>query len=425
MNSSVNTSVTETSNLTTSLTLDGSHDFGLEVSRVTVNTHTSLLNITEDDDEDDEIEDIAGRSFLLDLDDDEFERTVTPPACCADEMVVRNESGTTMLDQMAEQFVDTLCYRHNSKEKQLDPDDPDDLLWEGYRSLVEDDVLELLNWMTLPSDQELDFLWRSTQGFHGLFCLKPDSSASPLSTTASKGPQRLSLRKRAMKIRRLREEHSFSPVSVRETRSFGFEQKIGVGMEAIPSGYDSDPEESFGFSPVPSPAPPLDTSDLQHLVQETLNLTWDLTWHVPHQAPIPVQAWLERGAMLPRKMIEPCLMWRRTSRHTKAAATSEPISIRLLNLCRVLPPGASLDRKAYPFVRNSQCIVLRTADENDEYVLTCHDRDNVLERWKHVVARFATLAVMEDIQTIQKEFFRLVPNAQMLVPDYERDLPHV
>ena len=60
------------------------------------------------------------------------------------------------------------------------------------------------------------------------------------------------------------------------------------------------------------------------------------------------------------------------------------------------------------------------------YLRTCHGQEFVLEaaspeiqemlieRWKLTVARFASLAVMEDIDAIAKEFFHPTVTSQML-----------
>lgn len=45
------------------------------------------------------------------------------------------------------------------------------------------------------------------------------------------------------------------------------------------------------------------------------------------------------------------------------------------------------------------------------------DLETVCDRWKMTVARFASLAVMEDIDAIEREFFHPSSSSQMLVVD--------
>ena len=57
-------------------------------------------------------------------------------------------------------MLDSLSFLETSaKDGETKQDDPDDLLWEGYRSLVESDILDLLNWMALPMEQEIQAIW--------------------------------------------------------------------------------------------------------------------------------------------------------------------------------------------------------------------------------------------------------------------------
>lgn len=235
--------------------------------------------------------------------------------------------------------------------------------------------------------------------------------------------------------------------------------QIGFGMDPIlPAseielGYDSDPGEVAirvdtqpGHKTTTSPLPintPTNIAPKVHLkpkfhevrndvavVQETFNMTWNLTWHPGkndnHQNPVCVSAWIERGTLIPDSMIEPALMWRETyqpglaSQRKLNQSTKKPFSIRLLSLCRVREAEHDFDRTQYPLARASRCIFLR-AVHGQEYLLetkSVRERDEIMWRWKQTIARFAMLAVLEDVQAIHKEFFIPSGSSTMLVPDY-------
>jgi len=244
----------------------------------------------------------------------------------------------------------------------------------------------------------------------------------------------------------------------------------------LDNGYDSDPGECF-LEPHSGPvAFPSDTSvannfesprksesgkpgrdvlpfaerDIRQGVQETLNLTWTLTWHPsvgdmesstasspstispssgsagqPHCCSV----WIERGTLVDNNtvMLEPNLMWRQAYQphlhKNKLNKTSQkPFSLRLLNLCRILE---DYDRSKYPLARPSCSFLVKTADVGDILFEagSPEERSDIVRRWKLTVARFATLAIMEDLETICAEFFAPVSRSNMLVPDYEYDVP--
>jgi len=227
------------------------------------------------------------------------------------------------------------------------------------------------------------------------------------------------------------------------------------------SGYDSDPGEvDWGPSPpntlpVTTPMPchvgaggnadnndddslaqVVPSADVHQVVQESLNITWTLTWHpdatataeprLPHQATADAAAgashastaslhrssccnvWVERGTLVNNNatMLEPNLMWRKAYQPAgqRKLTNAMPYSVRLLNLCRIV---REYDRSKYPMARPSCTFVIKTADVGDYCfeAATPQDCADVVRRLKLIVARFATLAIVEDMDAIVDEFF--------------------
>lgn len=170
--------------------------------------------------------------------------------------------------------------------------------------------------------------------------------------------------------------------------------------------------------------------------QQTMNSTWTFTWHPNPQnvkdfgldsaKPICVNVWIERGTALPNGHVaEPTIMWRDAyqpnlaGKHQLNKSTQKPWTMRLLNTCRIAASG-SLDRSVYPLARSQNCFVLKTSQGNHEFLFEATSSDDVgtvCDRWKMTVARFASLAVMEDIDAIEREFFHPSCTSQMLVGD--------
>lgn len=174
--------------------------------------------------------------------------------------------------------------------------------------------------------------------------------------------------------------------------------------------------------------------------QRTLNSTWTLTWHpnpgnvkefgVSHK-PLCVNIWLERGTVITQSgvVVEPAFMWRdayqpHLAQHKLNPSTQKPWTMRLLNACRITP-CTSMDRNIYPMARQ-HCSFLLKSCTGEELLLEAHGPDEVVtiaERWKLVVARFASLAVTEDVAAIAKEFFHPTVDSQMLtIPDDDDDM---
>jgi hypothetical protein len=125
---------------------------------------------------------------------------------------------------------------------------------------------------------------------------------------------------------------------------------------------------------------------------------------------------MERGTVITNSgiVVEPTFMWRdayqpRLSQRKLNASTQKPWSMRLLNTCRIAA-SSQLDRTLYPLARQAQCLVLRTCN-NQEFLLEATSPSQarlICERWKLAVARFASLAVTEDIDAIREPAKRTV-----------------
>ncbi|KAG7347276.1 hypothetical protein IV203_015981 [Nitzschia inconspicua] len=241
---------------------------------------------------------------------------------------------------------------------------------------------------------------------------------------------------------------------------------IGKGIDPIPiedddlDGYDSDPEiinssssnnnnnsyhspqSSSSLYPQPalvkqheimqSEPLPFDETEMKISVQRSLNTTWTLTWHpnpdnvsqynIPHK-PICVNIWIERGTVIASSgvVVEPAFMWRDAyqpmlGQHKLNSSTQKPWSMRLLNACRITPCTTTIDRTKYPLARQQSSFFLKSCT-GEEFLLEANGRtevETITERWKLAVARFASLAVTEDVTCIAKEFFHPTVDSQML-----------
>jgi hypothetical protein len=173
-------------------------------------------------------------------------------------------------------------------------------------------------------------------------------------------------------------------------------------------------------------------------VNETMNMIWHVTWHpgakTQSRRPLKVAIWIERGMMLDnsRVMLEPVIMWRESYQDKLLqngrlnASTRKPYNLKILNVSRILearspttlprssPTVATLpiiDRRLYPFARTSCSFFLRTGESREDYLFeasTPMERNDIVERWKMCIARFAALAVVEDMKRLTSEFFHPV-----------------
>lgn len=192
---------------------------------------------------------------------------------------------------------------------------------------------------------------------------------------------------------------------------------------------------------------PTDETEMRESVQETLNSTWTLTWHpnaenrreynISHSKPICINIWLERGAVMTNSgvVVEPAFMWRDAyqphllTQHKLNNSSQKPWSMRLLNACRITPYFSSspsnssaniIDRNKYPLARKNSSFLLKSCG-GEEFLLEGkgpEDAIAITQRWKLVVARFACLAVTEDVGGIAREFFHPTADSKMLtIPD--------
>jgi hypothetical protein len=171
------------------------------------------------------------------------------------------------------------------------------------------------------------------------------------------------------------------------------------------------------------------------LSQQTLNTTWTLTWHPNPEnikefqinpKPIMINIWMERGTVITHSgvVVEPMFMWRDAyqshymlqQRKRLNPSCQKPWSMRLLNTCRIAPIGRNLDKSKYPLARRANCLIVKTC-QGQEFLLEANSASQmelICERWKITVARFASLAVTEDIDAIAQEFFHPTLSAQTL-----------
>jgi hypothetical protein len=159
-----------------------------------------------------------------------------------------------------------------------------------------------------------------------------------------------------------------------------------------------------------------------------------LTWHpnadnvqeyrVPARA-LKINIWMERGTVICHNgvVIEPMFMWRDAyqshdllqNRKRLNESCQKPWSMRLLNTCRIAY-FTSADKYRYPLARSACSFLIKTC-QNQEFALEAHSeaqRELICERWRLAIARFASLAVTEDIDKISQEFFHPTLSSQTL-----------
>mmetsp|Transcript_22851 Transcript_22851/g.49861 ORF Transcript_22851/g.49861 Transcript_22851/m.49861 type:complete len:586 (-) Transcript_22851:75-1832(-) len=381
-------------------------------------------------------------------------------------------------------YVDKLCFNKSGVNTATPLKDERDvaIVWDQYQRILEYDILELLGCANPPDAEELSKLWQNAWVPAPTTPAATDATNSP----ASKAPTRARRRQwqeRAVRVHRLRTERQQQqrsdieqarvPPSIplmsrvrsmddrlwsnrhhqsKESSSWPLNLFLenqsdrvdrSMFVASIPQhheeeeGYDSDPEERVGSGTSTILQPRKDhldanfwlkDSNIVDAVQESLNMTWSVTWHPPgkNEAPRSVTIWIERGTLIEFNtvMLEPNLMWRENfhpeleTKRKLNASSQKPHSVRLLNLCRIL---SGVDSHRGVLVKPSHCVVVKTSDDQD-YLFEANSaaqRDDMLRRWKLTTARFATLAVLEDLETICSEFFSPMITSRMLVPDYD------
>ncbi|KAI2497199.1 hypothetical protein MHU86_17293 [Fragilaria crotonensis] len=440
-------------------------------------SHTSILNVTSDGEESDD-EDASQCSYLFadlneppQLDDDFIPNCFHSKGIVTSGTVKRSDTNiiTDWIDtssnnirNVTESFAESFCpgamtdeHPCGSFERYVSPARSD----RSLQFQMELDIFSMLGCADHTTEDELDS-WTTP-----LVCPSYHLE-EPVEVMRSRIQRIHKLRssRRIEKCAPLKKNKSFDTSMLNETMTstetsfhdafssfWGMEDEIMMGRSLAmhPSenfdGYDSDPGEGHtrqnGDAPLKeafvsildvsavseSVEFGIDADDLVDAVQESLNLTWDLTWHPTCQNmetlgccdkkkvcydPISVQLWFERGQILHcgQTIIEPQFMWRQcaTQRHEIVM----PHRMRLLSVCRVLPVE-KMDRSKYPLARTSHSFLVRmvTGDEFLFEAASESERDFILQRWKLVVARLATLAVFEDLVSMQDEFFSTDPTS--------------
>lgn len=171
-------------------------------------------------------------------------------------------------------------------------------------------------------------------------------------------------------------------------------------------------------------------TDLNHIIsvslQQSLNCTWTLTWHVEgNPMPVCIHFWIERGSLLKlgTKVVEPKFMWRQVYQPSGSRilneSTCKPTELRVLNVCRIVESTSDIDRTKYPMARAACSLFLKTY-KNEVYLFEApspQERGAILYAWKLIVARLASLAVLEDMEAMAKEFFTPMVSTPMFTTD--------
>lgn len=440
----------------------------LNTSRQTVNTHNSILDMSRDEEEDEEVKSVLFESLTvvsMDTSDDETASKGSSSTRSSKKFSLHSFLGDKFMDGLCTpEFVPggpcvvvptdctqrmncTRTRKQSRKSRRAQCDD---------RVMLSTDILDLLGCAADPGTFEREEIWHR----------KLDLSK----------PARANLKNRMRRIRELRNSsHRSRPssrhgVTLSQGSSYGYpsvlkrsatsdqhdplSKFIGKGMDPIVpdyDGYDSDPEVlSSQYTPRSRQSVPVDNlyvkpsmdedMYIQDLVQQTMNSTWTFTWHpnahnvkefgLESSQPICINIWIERGTALPNGHVtEPTIMWRDayqpllTGKRQLNKSTQKPWTMRLLSTCRIAVAG-SLDRSTYPLARSQNCFVLKTSSGNHEFLFeatSSNDMRKVCQQWKLTVARFASLAVMEDIASIEREFFHPSFNNQMMTMDNSSD----
>ena len=419
-------------------------DGSLNNTRQSVNTHNSILDLSKDDDDDDDGDDgsvLFESLAAVSLDED-------------DESTMVEARQFSLHTFLGDTFVDGLCSADIVPDPGCSPRmQPKDEHTRKYytnedRLTVGLDIWNLLGCTTNPGDQEIGEIWSRRVDLNR--------------------PRRANIKNRMHKIRQLRTVAHGSQPATRHGITFGnsvvplerartvdhedpLARFIGNGLDPIVptvDGYDSDPEiltTEYTSTPRQAMDGLHDIDDLYNedmyvrdLVQQTLNSTWTFTWHpnpknvtefgLSSSKPICVNLWIERGTVISATgfVCEPTIMWRDAyqpmlaDKHRLNKSTQNPWTMRLLNTCRIAECHGNLDRNVYPLARSQNCFYLKTNHGGHEFLFetaSMDDVETVCERLKMTVARFASLAVMEDVDSIEAEFFHPTTSSQMLIVD--------
>ena len=346
----------------------------------------------------------------------------------------------SIFDTVTDSLVDTLCFPRKacgmSASRLPAPTSTSPVM---YERSVQQDILQVMGCSNPPDEDEIANLWdmdTTLQFSCNLPTASPARLAYPPVPSRPTGPHRPGPRERVLRLRKWRQERSLPvlgpPDRTHSVDIMEIEHSLSTLGGENDLTYDSDPEMSVSMraqkspkqkSLLPkSPATPKrrsGSSTLRWRVRESMNQTWDLVWHT-EKASKTVRAYMERGTIVSGQMLEPSLVWR----HSKKECTQ----LRFLNICRILAATPQDQRRACILARPSCTLRLMTST-GDEYFLEAPSASactTIIDTWKLCIARFATLAVLEDLDSIQKEFFHatshsFVPDMEEIMDDLERD----
>lgn len=399
--------------------------------RSTVNTETSILNITEetDDEESDTEEDdiFIMEDVVLETCQDSFHNTEFGPlpALCESSSREEESSDASLVDQVMDNLFDRMCFSSTTATPRSSSS--------NHCGAVEtNQMIRMLGCIRPPDSKDEEVLHETQTLLSRMFCTRPSlAKSAPEDVT----PHKLSSRHRRRRIRKLLRERGYacpkplqpssfrSVVSLR-SRNFTVADNDDATTITSQQGYDSEPEDILRSkhqplhhrapsprSVVATPDPSYTTTseqnttdyDLHAIVQGTLNHRgWDnLLWH-DGDTPRAVRVWMERGTIVHnhhQRMIEPRLMWR-------VQPWDTPCSLPLLHICRIRPL-----QNASGLAQARTSLVLQEADDRQIVFQapTSEIRDEIVWQWRVTVARFATLAVLEDANALLREFFTTTP----------------
>mmetsp|Transcript_12993 Transcript_12993/g.28093 ORF Transcript_12993/g.28093 Transcript_12993/m.28093 type:complete len:860 (+) Transcript_12993:317-2896(+) len=185
------------------------------------------------------------------------------------------------------------------------------------------------------------------------------------------------------------------------------------------------------------------SSPSSSMIQHTLNKTQTLLWHTLSDctsggssssskncakacSPRCVTIWMDRGLKVgdydENGLIEPIIQWRNCyqpldlgggTRSSKAVASMAKTSnsIDMLSVSRIIECDRlrnGMDRSKYPFAKSSCSFIIKTNDKGDFLFQASNmeERDDIVCKWKLVIARLASLAITNDGNALFREFFR-------------------